>query len=58
MFNSVFRRTSLGVLLLMVVAIPTLVAGEKVQWEKLVEKGMKEAAKTRKPILLDFYKDS
>lgn len=58
MFNSVFRRISLGVLLLMVGVIPTLAAAEKVQWEKLIEKGMKEAAKTGKPILLDFYKDS
>ena len=58
MFNSVFRRISLVVLLLMVGTIPTLVAGEKVQWEKSIEKGMKEAAKTGKPILLDFYKDS
>ena len=58
MFNSVFRRVSLAVLLLMIGVIPTLVAGEKVQWEKLIETGMKEAAKTGKPILLDFYKDS
>jgi hypothetical protein len=34
MFNSVFRRISLGVLLLMVCTIPALIASEEVKWEK------------------------
>lgn len=57
MFNSVFRRISLGVLLLMVGTVPTLIAGEGVKWEKSLEDGMKEAAKTGKPVMLDFYTD-
>jgi thiol:disulfide interchange protein len=57
MFNSVFRRISLGVLLLMVGTIPALIASEEVKWEKTLEDGMKEAAKTGKPIMLDFYTD-
>lgn len=57
MFNSVFRRISLGVLLLMVGAVPTLIAGKEIKWEKSLEDGMKEAAKTGKPVMLDFYTD-
>lgn len=57
MFNSVFRRISLGVLLLMVGTVPVLIAGEGVKWEKSLEDGMKEAAKTGKPVMLDFYTD-
>ncbi|MCY3550722.1 MAG: hypothetical protein OXH39_09725 [Candidatus Poribacteria bacterium] len=57
MFNSVFRRISLGVLLLMVGTVPALIAGEGVKWEKSLEDGMKEAAKTGKPVMLDFYTD-
>lgn len=57
MFNTVFRRISLGVLLLMVGAVPTLIAGKEIKWEKSLEDGMKEAAKTGKPVMLDFYTD-
>ena len=57
MFNSVFRRISLGVLLLMVGTVPTLIAGEGVKWEKSLEDGMKKAAETGKPVMLDFYTD-
>lgn len=58
MFNSVFRRVSLGVLLLMIGAIPALVANAEISWEKSLEDGMKEAEKTGKPIMLDFYTDT
>ena len=57
MFNSVFRRISLGVLLLMVGTVPALIAGKEIKWEKSLEDGMKEAAKTGKPVMLDFYTD-
>lgn len=57
MFNSVFRRISLVVLLLLVGTIPALIASEEVKWEKSLEDGMKEAAKTGKPVMLDFYTD-
>lgn len=57
MFNSVFRRISLGVLLLMVGTVPALIASEEVKWEKSLEDGMKEAEKTGKPVMLDFYTD-
>jgi len=57
MFNSVFRRISLVVLLLIVGTIPALMANEEVKWEKSLEDGMKEAAKTGKPVMLDFYTD-
>ena len=62
MFNPVFHRTStrlagLVVLLLMVGAIPALVASEEIQWRETVEDTMTEATKTGKPIMMDFYTD-
>ena len=57
MFNSVFRRVSLGVLLLMVGTIPTLIASEEVKWEKTLEDSMAKAEKTGKPMMMDFYTD-
>ena len=57
MFNSVFRRISLSVLLLMVGTVSALIASEEVKWEKSLEDGMKEAEKTGKPVMLDFYTD-
>ncbi len=58
MFNSVFRRVSLGVLLLMIGTMSALVASAEISWEKSLEDGMKEAEKTGKPIMLDFYTDT
>lgn len=57
MFNSVFRRISLGVLLLMIGTMPALVEGAEINWGKSLEDGMKEAEKTGKPVMLDFYTD-
>ena len=57
MFNSVFRRMSFGVLLLMVVTVPTLIAGEEIKWEKTLEDTMTKAAETGKPMMMDFYTD-
>ena len=57
MFNSVFRRISLGVLLLMVGTIPALIASEEIQWEKTLEDSMTKAEKTGKPMMMDFYTD-
>ncbi|MDE0684109.1 MAG: hypothetical protein OXI63_14415 [Candidatus Poribacteria bacterium] len=58
MFNSVFRRISLGVLLLMICTLPALLASAEISWEKSLEAGIKEAEKTGKPIMLDFYTDT
>ena len=57
MFNSVFRRISLGVLLLMVGTVPALIASEEIKWEKTLEDSMTKAAKTGKPMMMDFYTD-
>ena len=57
MFNSVFRRISLGVLLLMIGTMPALVESAEINWGKSLEDGMKEAEKTGKPVMLDFYTD-
>ena len=57
MFNSVFRRISLGVLLLMISTMPALVESAEINWGKSLEDGMKEAEKTGKPVMLDFYTD-
>ncbi|MCY4554455.1 MAG: hypothetical protein OXC79_12365 [Candidatus Poribacteria bacterium] len=58
MFNSVFRRISLGVLLMMIGTMSALVASAEISWEKSLEDGMQEAEKTGKPIMLDFYTDT
>jgi thiol:disulfide interchange protein len=57
MFNFVFRRISLGVLLLMIGTMPALVASEDIQWSKSVEESLSKAAETGKPIMMDFYTD-
>ena len=57
MFNSVFRRISLGVLLLMVGTVPALLASDAIQWEKTLEDSMAKAEKTGKPMMMDFYTD-
>ena len=57
MFNSVFRRISLGVLLLMVGTVPALIASEEVQWSMSIEESMSEAKTTGKPMMMDFYTD-
>ncbi len=57
MFNSVFRRISLGVLLLMVATVPALIASDEIKWEKTLEDSMSKAEKTGKPMMMDFYTD-
>ena len=57
MFNSVFRRMSFGVLLLMVVTVPALIASEEIKWEETLEDSMTKAEKTGKPMMMDFYTD-
>jgi hypothetical protein len=57
MFNSVFRRISLGVLLLMVGTVPALIASDEIKWEKTLEDSMTKAEKTGKPMMMDFYTD-
>ena len=57
MFNSVFRRVSFGVLLLMVGTVPILIASEEVQWSQSIEESMSEAKTTGKPMMMDFYTD-
>jgi len=42
----------------MICTIPALVANAEISWEKSLEDGMKEAEKTGKPIMLDFYTDT
>ena len=57
MFNSVFRRISLGILLLMVGTVPVLIASDEIKWEKTLEDSMTKAAETGKPMMMDFYTD-
>ena len=57
MFNSVFRRVSLGVLLLMVGTVPALIASDEIKWEKTLEDSLTKAEKTGKPMMMDFYTD-
>ncbi|MCY3723272.1 MAG: hypothetical protein OXG97_13700 [Candidatus Poribacteria bacterium] len=57
MFNSVFRRISLGVLLLMVGTVPALIASDEIKWEKTLEDSLTKAKKTGKPMMMDFYTD-
>ena len=57
MLNSVWRQRQLIVLatLLLVVVSPMVLAEEKIQWAESMEKGLAEAKKTDKPIMMDFY---
>lgn len=57
MFNAVFRRMSLCVLLLMVGTVPALIAGEEIKWEKTLEETLSKAKETGKPMMMDFYTD-
>lgn len=57
MFNSVFRRISLGALLLMVGTVPALIASDEIKWEKTLEDSLTKAEKTGKPMMMDFYTD-
>lgn len=57
MFNSVFRRISLGVVLLMVGTVPMLLASEEIPWSKSIEESMAKAEATGKPVMMDFYTD-
>ena len=57
MFNSAFRRISLGVLLLMVGTVPALIASDEIKWEKTLEDSLTKSEKTGKPIMMDFYTD-
>ena len=62
MFKPVFRPTTayltgLIALLLMVGTGTTPAASEGIQWVASVEDTLKEAEKTGKPIMMDFYTD-
>jgi thiol:disulfide interchange protein len=41
----------------MIGIMPALLASAEINWEKSLEDGMKEAEKTGKPVMLDFYTD-
>lgn len=49
--------TVLSLFLLFAVSIPVLAENEEVQWGVSIEDSMKEAAKTGKPVMMDFYTD-
>ncbi len=62
MFNYTFHRalpylTVLSLFLLFTVSLPVLAENEEVQWGESIEDSMTEAAKTGKPVMMDFYTD-
>ncbi len=61
MFKPVFHSTAAYltgfIVLLMIGTIPVLGARDEIQWKETVEDTMKEAEKTGKPIMMDFYTD-
>ena len=60
MLNCVWKRkqhTALVILMLTAVVYPLGFASTEIKWEKSIEKGMMEAQKTGKPIMMDFYTD-
>ena len=57
MLNSVSRRISLGILLLLGGTMFALTANAEIKWEKSLKDGMKKAEKTGKLVMLDFYTD-
>jgi thiol:disulfide interchange protein len=60
MFNPVWKQKHKALiifLLLAVAANPLALAEKEIKWEKSIENGLKEAQKTGKPIIMDFYAD-
>lgn len=60
MFNPVWKqkhKALIIVLLLAVAASPLALAEKAIKWEESIENGLKEALKTGKPIIMDFYAD-
>jgi len=60
MLNHVWKQKQevvFAILLLTVIATPLAWTGQEIQWEKSIEKGMAEAKKTGKPVMMDFYTD-
>ena len=62
MFKPVLHPTTpyfivFGVLLFIVGIMPLPVQSATVEWGKSLQDGMKEAEKTGKPVMLDFYTD-
>ena len=60
MFNPVWKQKHKALiifLLLAVTANPLALAAKEIKWEKSIENGLKEAQKTGKPIIMDFYAD-
>ncbi len=57
MFNSFSRRVSLIALLLMLGAVPALLADAEMPWAETLEDAMAKAEKTGKPLMMDFYTD-
>ena len=58
MLNSVWRQRqyiALATLLLALIVSPAALATEKIQWLESIDKGLAEAKKTGKPIMMDFY---
>ena len=60
MLNCVWKKkqhTALVILMLTAAAYPLAFASTEIKWEKSIEKGMMEAKKTGKLIMMDFYTD-
>lgn len=60
MLNFVWKQkqcTVLVILMLTAAAYSLGFASTEIKWEKSIEKGMMEAKKTGKPIMMDFYTD-
>ena len=58
MLNSVWRQRqyiALATLLLAFIVSPAALATEKIQWLESIDRGLAEAKKTGKPIMMDFY---
>jgi len=49
------RHIVLASLLLTAIASSTALATKEVKWEKSIERGLAEAKKTGKPVIMDFY---
>ena len=49
-----FTLATFAILMVAIAGTPAF-AGKEIQWEKAFEKGLAEAKKTGKPMMLDFY---
>ncbi len=56
--NKITLLSAFGIILLLVVSMQVYAEGNIVEWGTSIEEAQVQAAKSGKPIMMDFYTDS